>query len=318
MKTLPPVAINLANQQSGLLTLTQLREANFQSREVHRRIDKGLWKHLTRTVIQLSPTPTTRKQIICAAGLTYPNFIVTGRSAMEYLGIQNKFPGPIDLVGSPSSVRLPPLTDWQVHRFNQPIPTHPHFNFLAHPTYAVLHAIGFATSTRQLVTLVSLATAASLVTLADLQTVGSQLPTTPVNTRIRRRLELLIPGANSLAEWDFAQECTRRGLPIPRRQSHRKDSAGRDIFLDAEFEINGKLLAVEIDGQQHFEASHRLSDQFRDNSLQIQDIKVLRVSTIQLRLDPDPFFAQLAEALQGLGWRMPGAKGDWKAAAPLG
>ena len=296
MRELPSDLRQLARAQFGLLTVGQLLTAGFRSAYVNRRTSKSMWCRLTPNVVMVSPGPATRVQQIAAAGLHYPRFIVTGRAALELMGVEDRRPGPIDLVG-PSIGVEPVSTGWRITRTRQCSPSHEKWDFVAAPAHATLHAVARAASDRQALTILSMVGARQIVSATDLSEVAANQPHSTLGSAARRRIDLLLPGANSIYELDFARELTARGLPLPTRQSRRSDSNGRTIYLDVEFQVAGRRLAVEIDGSQHFTIAHRLADQLRDNALLVQGTPVLRVSNLQLRLDPDAFFQQLSEAL---------------------
>jgi very-short-patch-repair endonuclease len=122
--------------------------------------------------------------------------------------------------------------------------------------------------------------------------------------RDRRRLLLhevildLAGGARSLGELDFAHECRRRGLPAPSRQVVRQGRGGR-YYLDVAWEA--WAVGVEIDGVHHSWAVHVVGDALRQNDVTLQDMLVLRLPLLGLRVAPDAFFAQIEVALASRG-----------------
>jgi very-short-patch-repair endonuclease len=118
--------------------------------------------------------------------------------------------------------------------------------------------------------------------------------------RHRRRLFVhvvvndLVDGARALGEVDFARELRRRGLPPPARQVLRKDRKGR-YYLDPYWpELQ---LVVEIEGIHHAWVENVVGDALRQNSLALAGDTVLQVPLLGLRLEPDEFFAQIAEVI---------------------
>jgi len=109
----------------------------------------------------------------------------------------------------------------------------------------------------------------------------------------------LLDGARSLGELDVARELRRRGLPEPDRQVLRKDKKNR-YYLDLYWDEYG--LVVEIDGIHHAWVQNVVGDALRQNSLVISGDVVLRLPLLGLRLQPDDFFDQIAEALAAGGW----------------
>ncbi len=123
--------------------------------------------------------------------------------------------------------------------------------------------------------------------------------------RDKRRLLLamvvndLLDGARSLGEMDVVRELVRRGLPPPDRQVLRQDKKKR-YYLDLYWVDYG--LVVEIDGVHHAWVQNVVGDALRQNSLVISGDVVLRLPLLGLRLQPDDFFDQIAEALVARGW----------------
>jgi hypothetical protein len=116
----------------------------------------------------------------------------------------------------------------------------------------------------------------------------------------RRTLDLVDPGVHSMHEYDFARECRRRGLPVPARQTVRRDSEGRNRYTDVEFRVGSRALVVEIDGLQHLDMSVAIDDDWRENELRLQGLSLLRFSAIALQLEPDRCFDQITRALHEL------------------
>ena len=79
----------------------------------------------------------------------------------------------------------------------------------------------------------------------------------------------------------------------------RKDGANR-YYLDLYWP--GHRLVVEIDGIHHTWAANVVGDALRQNKLAIDGDTVLRLPLLGLRLEPDAFFEQIAEALRASGY----------------
>lgn len=159
---------------------------------------------------------------------------------------------------------------------------------------AVVNAAQWATSDRQ---------AALLVVMPVQQriTTGQRVL---AEWRTRKRasrsafLDLVIrdvcSGAEALGELDFGWHCRRHGIPLPSRQVVRRGARGR-VYLDVWWE---ELAAgVEVDGVQHSWGLNRISDALRDNEVTLSDGMVLRIPVLGLRIDPDPFMAQVKRLL---------------------
>jgi very-short-patch-repair endonuclease len=108
----------------------------------------------------------------------------------------------------------------------------------------------------------------------------------------------LLGGVRSLGELDVVRECRRRGLPEPDKQVLRRSKNGT-YYLDLLWTRWG--LVVEVDGIQHSWANQVVGDAVRQNDVSLQDLTVLRLPLLGLRLDADTFFAQIEQALVAAG-----------------
>lgn len=109
----------------------------------------------------------------------------------------------------------------------------------------------------------------------------------------------LLGGVRSLAELDFARECRRRGLPEPTRQVVRRGKDGR-YYLDVIWEERG--VVVEVDGIHHALAQEVVADALRHNDVTLDNLTVLRLPVLGLRVAAEEFFDQIERALVDAGW----------------
>jgi very-short-patch-repair endonuclease len=110
----------------------------------------------------------------------------------------------------------------------------------------------------------------------------------------------LAGGVRSLGELDLVRGCRERGLPTPELQSVRR-YRGSSYYLDARWPRWG--VVVEVDGIHHAWVQNVVSDAIRHNALATSEDLVLRLPVMGLRVCPDEFFQQIAEALAARGWR---------------
>ena len=171
------------------------------------------------------------------------------------------------------------------------------------PPVAAVRAAHWAVSDRQAALLLVMPVQQRLVS-------GPQLlaATKAVRGRTRRAFiptvaRDIADGAQSLGELDFAAMCRRRGLPEATRQAVRRVGLAR-AYLDVALEDVG--LVVEIDGSQHHWGVAATDDQFRQNELVIAGDRVLRMTLMGLRLDPERFMDQVCAAHAALGRRRAG------------
>lgn len=296
MRTLQPAVRALAAQQRGLLTMPQLADAGFRRRDVHLRIARGEWRRVTDAVIVLQALAPDRATTLWAASLHFHRAALAGSSALEILGLPAPVDGRIHIL-SPRQGLQPPFPGCVVHYRRDFVPAARQPDRAAVPD-AVAQSLRWALTDRQGVFHAVWALQRSLLTLEELQSAVMAQSPSPGTTAMKRRLALLVPGAHSLAEVDFARECVRRGLPTPVRQQQRRDARGRLRYTDCEFKVQGRTVVVEIDGLGHLETSVHLDDQWRANELMLQGAPVFRVPALALRLDPNAVFEQLGRALR--------------------
>ncbi|GAB7007558.1 hypothetical protein JCM18899A_50330 [Nocardioides sp. AN3] len=150
--------------------------------------------------------------------------------------------------------------------------------------------------------------AALLLTMTSQQSLASVEEMTRELLRVRRdRRRILLAttlldlagGVGSLHELDVLRGCRERRLPEPDLQSLRRTPAG-SYYLDFRWERWG--VVVEVDGIQHAWATNVVGDSLRHNSIAIDGDIVLRLPVLGLRVCPDDFFDQVAQALRARGW----------------
>lgn len=167
------------------------------------------------------------------------------------------------------------------------------------PEIAAVRAALWAPTTRQAALIIVMVVQQRIATA---QEIGSAL--LDVRRDVRRKfVERVVldamGGSESLGELDVVREFRRRGLPVPDRQVIRRAPNGT-YFLDARWAAFGVVL--EIDGIQHAEAGQVVNDALRQNDVAMSGDLVLRLPLLGLRLQPDSFFAQIAEAMCRRGW----------------
>lgn len=260
------------------------------------RIERGFWLRVSSNVVFTSSRALTRIEALKAASLHYEKLALTGAAALEVSGLPSEPNSMIDLIG-PRGGRVPPFPLCRIHTSRHEIPIADTLPRRTHPTFSVVAAVAWARSTRQAIFFTTWAIQNKLASLEEVRAEIASRPNSNIHSRARARLKYLVGGVESVPEHDFAKECRRRGLPEPKRQVHRRDSQGRDRFVDAEFVGRRGPVVVEVDGLGHLDAEVRMADAIRANELALQGCLVLRVTSLSLRLDPDPFFVQLRAAL---------------------
>lgn len=286
-----------ASTQHGLLTTRQLLAAGFRARDIDLRVARGEWTRLSHAIVSVHPRPTDRMTQLWAAALHFERAGLAGSSALELLGL----PAPHDRrihVISPRQGLEPPFAGVHLHYVRKPDFIESLPERVATPA-AVAQALRYGVTDRQAVFQAIWALQRSLVSLGDLERAVYSQPASPGTSTMKRRFRLIEPGVHSMNEFDVAAECARRGLPQPVRQNRRVDAEGRNRYTDCEFQTPAGVLVVEIDGLGHLDPQTRLDDQWRENEITLQGPRVIRISILGLRLDPERFYEQLARAVLG-------------------
>jgi hypothetical protein len=102
-------------------------------------------------------------------------------------------------------------------------------------------------------------------------------------------------GSQSLGELDVARFCRRFGLPLPSRQTRRRDSSGRVRFTDCEWRlVSGHVVVLEVDGAFHRNVEQWEADIARQRGLTRIGRSVVRCTARELRDRPEVVFRDLA------------------------
>lgn len=104
-------------------------------------------------------------------------------------------------------------------------------------------------------------------------------------------------GAHSLAEISVVRLCRRAGLVAPSEQQFRYEASGRCRYLDAVWWLSdGSRLVLEVDGGLHLRVGSWWRDLSRERDIVIRVGRVLRCSTVEIRVQPDAIAGDLARA----------------------
>lgn len=159
---------------------------------------------------------------------------------------------------------------------------------------AAVRAALWARSDKQATLLLTMVVQQGLATPAQLGAEALRIRRDKRRMLIQITIGDLLDGGRAIGELDVARELRRRRLPVPSQQVLRRDRRGR-YYLDLYWPQLG--VVVEVDGIQHTWAENVVGDALRQNSLAISGDVVLRLPLLGLRLQPDDFYDQIAEAL---------------------
>lgn len=296
-------AIAEAKKSGGVLSRRQLLELGITRWEIRAELSAGRWRCLGRQTIWICEGDQQLVAWWRAIHEVGALAVLDGVSALIAAGMTTVTEDAVH-VAVPKSAQPRRCSGAVVHETRRYEPESVVRDRIPRmkPATAAVHAALWARSDRQ----------AALYVLAPAQ---QRLFTAPEFAeevakirRDRRRLLLrglyadMAAGIESIGERDFARMCRARGYPEPSRQRVRKTESGRLIF-DNDFDPY--LVTAEIDGSQHLDPSSWISDAFKQNVVSLEGRVVIRIPNLALRLNPDPFFNQLGQALRRAGWDGP-------------
>lgn len=310
---LPPPVWRLIHAQEGLLALWQARRFGVDQRSLQRAVRRREgWRRVGKRTVMLGPLPLSGSQGRIRAILEVGSRArLGGLAALQEMGWEHGCDF-IDIVVPrghrankrklPGAVRLhfadvPSSGLWEVSPSADSVRPVPR----TAAARSLVDAAAWARSSREATFVVVSTLQAGLTSVDDLSVELQQRSNTRRRGLVRQIVVEFQGGSQSMGELDFVRECRRRGLPEPRRQVSRRDASGRSRFTDAEFAgADGRIVMVEIDGVGHMSAESWIADMERHNDLaMVTGAVVLRVSTWQLRHQPEPFFRRLETVLAG-------------------
>ncbi|WP_406832527.1 DUF559 domain-containing protein [Pedococcus sp. KACC 23699] len=294
----PRVPRDLLRQAShdGVLSRSELRERGWDRNAVARQVASGRWASHGLQTIALHTAPlgvgALRWRAIWEVGLRVA--ALDGVTALQAAGLVG-FKDERVHVSVVHNAHVRPVAGATLHKVVRRVPEELVASGLPRtvPAIAAVRAAHWAVSDRQAALVLVMPVQQRIIT-------GPQLVAAARTVRGRTRrafiptvAEDIADGAQSLGELDFSAMCRVRGLPAPTRQAMRRLGQGR-VYLDVVWEEVG--LVVEIDGSQHQWGLTATDDQFRQNALVISGDRVLRMTLMGLRLDPERFMGQVCAA----------------------
>jgi hypothetical protein len=275
------------------MSRTELRALGWDRDAVARQVAADRWALHGRQTVALHTTDlgteARRWRAIWEAGPRVA--ALDGVSALDAAGMQH-FTDERIHVSVRHTASIHPIEGVVIHKLIRRVPDElmtvgvPRVK----PSIAAVRAARWAVSDRQAALLLVMPVQQGLVT-------GEQLVRAARAYRGRRRRAFvgsvaadIADGAQSLGELDFAGMCRLRGLPEPSRQVVRRLGPTR-CYLDAGWEDIDFM--VEIDGSQHQWGVAATDDNFRQNDLVLRGDRILRMTLMGLRLEPDRFMDQV-------------------------
>ncbi|WP_298889964.1 hypothetical protein [uncultured Serinicoccus sp.] len=291
------LARGLAEPHDGVVTRRMLLEAGLTPGQIATEVDHGAWSRAgAHTLCITSDVPTGRALWWWAVWESGSRSVLDGVTALLVAGLQH-WDEPVIHVAVPNNATVRRLEGVRHHRLRDLGPRTTSGLRRTPTDVAVVRAARWARTDRQAATVVAMTVQQGLVTPDALLVHWQQTRKGSANSVLDDVVRDVCDGAHSLNELDFAAECRRRGLPEPTRQAVRTGRNGR-VYLDVFWEELG--VHVEIHGAQHFQGTAGLDDALRHNDLQLRDRSMvsLQIPVLGLRTTPEPFFAQVGQALR--------------------
>jgi very-short-patch-repair endonuclease len=297
----------MADARDGVLYRPDVVAAGIPRWLVQAELRYGRWQRTGRQTVVTHNGPldarARRRVVVLEVG---PRAALDGVSSMQHRGVDVDDDGDIHVIAPKSSNprRVPGVRVHESRRFRDDDVETVDGVRVVRPAVAAVHAALWARTDpeAQLFPL--------LVVQQRLARPGDVLEAVLAVRRHRRRPLLLrlvrdlAAGVRSVGELDVARAMRARGLPEPDRQVVRHRPSGTE-YLDCRFDAY--RLALEVDGIQHEDPLHQVSDVLRDLTLTAEGDTVLRLPLAAWRLAEDRMLDALERVFLARGWRRPAA-----------
>lgn len=294
-------AAALADSQAGVVSRTQLYAMGLSRGEVRANIRAGRWRRVGSHCICVHTGPLMRDAQLWSAVLEGgPRAFLDGDSALVAAGLQHYVPTRIR-VSVPRGARIRhrgrSIDIRQTRRWHPddlddgPLPR-------SRTPVAAVRAALWARTARQATLLLTMVVQQHLATTEELAVELLRIRRDKRRVLVQEVLLEIVGGVRSLGELDVLRGCRERGLPEPDLQVLRRTRWGT-YYLDLRWDR--WCVVVEVDGIQHTWVEHSVEEALRHNSVATTGDTVLRLPVLGLRLCPDEFFDQIAEALRRAG-----------------
>ena len=280
----------LAAAQDGVVARRQLRELGHTWDHVESNIRAERWMALTpRVVSTFTGVPTWRQRSWTAVLHAGGTALVGGLTALEVHGLENWHRDEVTVLVD-DELSFEPVDGVRFFRTRRDLGgmRDPEADLpLCRVEPAALLFTGYDRSRRTAQGLLAATVQQGLTSAPRLLEHLDALRPLPRARLFRAALLDVAGGAQSLAEIDVRRMCRRAGLPLPRRQVRRRDSAGRVRFLDCEWLLpDGTLLVLEVDGGFHMQVEHWEDDIARQRRISGRGRVVVRCTARELRDEP--------------------------------
>jgi very-short-patch-repair endonuclease len=292
----------LIARQCGVLLLAQALEHLTWS-AIRWRVDRGRWRRVCYGILVTHPGPLTRQAELWIALLAAgEDAALAGLTAAALEGFRG-YPCEHMHVLVPRGRRVTRMPQLVVHQAGEPYEADVHPSRMPRRTRlarSLIDAAAWMPDDAGACAVVAAGVQQRLVRPGELRAALDRRPSLRRRRLLLRTIGDIDGGAQSLSEIDLVRLCRRHRLPRPSQQVARRDSEGRQRWLDAYWAEWG--LHVEVDGAVHVEARQWWADMRRQNEVWIGGDRLLRFPAYVLRREPETVAAQVRAALRAAGW----------------
>lgn len=290
---------DLAAAQAGVVARRQLIEQGYGARYVDAQVAAERWRPVSDVVVSTTTGPLGREQLMWAGVLhAGPESAIGGLTALELRGLQRWGRDEICVLLAKSH-NLEPLDGVRFVETRRPVGLCATGRLPVWRTEPA--ALLFAAYHRSARTALGLIAAVVQQRLTTAERLLDELPRLQPLRRsrlFRATLEDVRRGSHSVGELDLVRMCRREGLPLPDRQTRRRDATGRVRYTDAEWRLpDGRIVVLEVDGGFHMEIEHWEDDIVRERDLVTTGAVVLRCTGRELMADA----RRVARSLRAVG-----------------
>lgn len=286
----------LADAQEGLLSHRQLRGLGISYGQIRHHVSVGRWATRSSQVVSTTTGPLSPRQHLWLGVLhAGPTAMIGGLSAAAYRGLRHWERDSITVwVANPMSFE--PLDGFRFFRTRRP------FGLLVGPESlpvakiepATLLFAAHETSFRAGVGAMAAVCQQRLSTPHRLDQWRLRLRPLRRSKPLGEHLGDLMGGALALSEIDVRRACKAFGLVPPRRQTKRRDTAGRIRYTDCEWDLpDGTVLVLEVDGAYHDEVAQATLDRRRPRRLTSRRRLVIACTAYEVRHEPEEVMKDL-------------------------
>ena len=274
-------------EQAGLLARRQLTDRGLDWGRVRNQVAARRWVEVTPRVVSTTTGPLTAEQRRWAAVLhAGPRSMIGGLTSAEVQGLKRWERDEVCVLVD-DELSFEPVAGVRFFRSRRP------YELLRSPRPgiprcrlepAVLLWAAYDAPVRSAHGVLAAAVQQRLTTPTALTEWIRRLRPLRRAPDFRATLADISGGSHSLAEAGVARMCRQFGLPLPRRQTRRQDSAGVDRWTDCEWDLpDGTILVLEVDGAFHLDVGQWQDDLRRTRRITAPGRLVVRCTAFEVR-----------------------------------